>query len=81
MALLPLQTVNAANVKQQPDPELLKRFEAEQEAARQDRQAAEDKIKEAEAGLRQVEQDREDMQADSNRKLCEMGALPASYCP
>ena len=81
MALIPLQTATAANVKQQVDPELLKRFEAERDAARADRLAAEEKIKRAEENLRQLDQERREMQAETDRKLCEMGALPASYCP
>ena len=81
MALLSFQTATAANVKQQPDPELLKRLEAERDEARQDRLAAEEKIKRANEGLRQIERERKEMQAETDRKLCEMGALPAQYCP
>lgn len=81
MALIPFQTATAANVKQQPDPELLKRLEAERDKARADKQAAEEKIKRGQEKVRRAQQLEEEQTERIQRELCAQGMLPSHMCP
>ena len=71
----------AGNVKQQPDPELLKRFEAERDAARAGQQRAQERIRVGEEKIRQADEMERQAHEEAVRELCKIGALPASECP
>lgn len=73
--------MRAGEVVQQPDPELLRRFEAERNAAAEDQRRAAEQIRRGEAMIRDAEQERRAAQRETDRKLCEMGALPPDACP
>ena len=74
-------TANAGNVSTSPDPELLKRFEAERDAAEADLRRAEELRKSGEAKVRQGEEMQQRALSELDAELCRMGALPASECP
>ena len=78
---MPDQSAQAADVVQQPNPELLRRFEAERDTAIRDRQKAEEKIREGEAMVRRAEEQRRAIQQETDRELCRQGLLPANLCP
>jgi hypothetical protein len=71
----------AGNVSQQPDPELLRRFEAERDAAREDQRRADDLRKQGEEKIQRAKQMRQQSDEKAIRELCAIGALPASDCP
>ena len=75
-----VQIATAGNVVEKPDPELLKKFEAERDAARAGQQRAWERIKRGEEMIREAQEERRKMQAETDRKLCEMGALPPEFC-
>jgi len=76
-----ISLATAGNVSQQPDPELLRKFEAERDAARADKVRAQEKQKEADAEIRRADEEQRRIEAETNAELCRLGALPASYCP
>ena len=78
---MPDQSAQAADVVQQPNPELLRRFEAERDAAREDQRRAEELRRQGEEKIRRAEEMRREAQQDSRRELCQMGLLSASECP
>lgn len=71
---------DAGNVVQQPDPELLRRFEAERDAAIEGQKHAQEKIRAGEEKVRRANQELLEHQRETDRKLCEMGLLPESEC-
>lgn len=71
----------AGNVTTSPDPELLKRFEAERDAAEADLRRAEELRKSGEEKIRRAEEMRKESDEKAIRELCAIGALPASECP
>jgi len=73
--------VTAGNVNQQPDPELLRKFEAERDGARADKLRAQEKQKRAEDKIQQGEAKKHRALSDLDAELCRLGALPASECP
>jgi len=76
-----LHPASAGNVSTQPDPELLKRFEAERDAAQADLQRARNLREEGEAMIREADEADRKAHAEAVRELCALGALPASECP
>lgn len=74
-------TATAGNVTQQPDPELLKRFEAERDAADADLRRAEELRKNGEEKIRRGKEMQQQAHEEAVRELCAIGALPASECP
>lgn len=82
MALMLSATqANAGNVTQQPDPELLRKFEAERDAAEAQRKQAEELRKQGDAKVQQGQAKQERALDALDAELCSMGALPASECP
>lgn len=75
------QTASAGNVVEKPDPELLKKFEAELEAARAGQQQAREQIKRGEEKIKRAQEMRRQSDEKAIRELCAIGALPASDCP
>jgi len=71
----------AGNVSTSPDPELLKRFEAERDAAEADLQRAEALRKSGEAKIRRADEMERQAHEEAVSELCKIGALPASACP
>lgn len=76
-----LQTATAGNVTQQPNPELLRRFEAERDAAQAVKQAAQEKQKRADEKIQRAETKKKQVLSELDAELCRIGALPASECP
>lgn len=76
-----MQSATAGNVVEKPDPELLKRFEAERDAAREGQQRARERIARGEEMIREAEQEMQEAHEEAVRELCAIGALPASDCP
>jgi len=73
--------VNAGNISTQPDPELLKRFEAERDAADADLRRAAELRKSAKERRARADAKQRQLEADSNAELCRLGVLSASQCP
>jgi len=71
----------AGNVTTSPDPELLKRFEAERDAAEADLRRAEELRKSANERRARSEKKRQEAAAEADAELCRLGVLPASRCP
>ena len=71
----------AGNVTQHPDPETLRRFEEERDAAKRDKQQAEDKIQQGESQVRRGQAKQKQALDSLDAELCRMGALPPSECP
>jgi len=71
----------AGNIETKPDPELLKRFEAERNAADADLKRAEELRKSGEEKIRRGEEMQRRALRELDAELCAIGALPASECP
>ncbi|WP_413207492.1 hypothetical protein [Rhodospirillum sp. A1_3_36] len=71
----------AGDVVQKPNPELLKRFEDERDAAAVDRQKAEEKVRRGEEKVREAEQMRKDAHNEAVAELCRKNLLPLDTCP
>jgi len=71
----------AGNIDTQPDPELLKRFEAERDAAAAAKQQAQEKQKRADEKIQRAQEKQRQAHEEAVRELCAIGALPASECP
>ena len=76
-----VQPTSAGNVVEKPDPELLKKFEAELEAARADKLRAQELRRQGDEKIRQADEMRRQSDEKAIRELCAIGALPASDCP
>jgi len=76
-----ISLATAGNVTQQPDPELLRKFEAERDGARADKVRAQEKQKHGEERIRRAQEKQRQTEQETNAELCRLGALPASYCP
>ena len=76
-----MMSARAGDVTQQPDPELLKRFEAEKDAAQADRQRAEELRRQGEEKIQRGEAKQKQALDSLDAELCRMGALPPSECP
>jgi len=74
-------TAAAADINTKPDPELLKRFEAERDAAEADLRRAKELRKSGEEKIRQADEMERQAHEEAVRELCAIGALPASECP
>lgn len=71
----------AGNVTQQTNPELLRKFEAERDAAEADLLRAEELRREGEEQIRRGKEKQRKAHEEAVRELCRIGALPASECP
>lgn len=78
MTVLP---VVAGTVSQQPDPEVLRQFEAEQKAAQEQQQEGRKKVQQGQEEIDAADRKQRQLEADSNAELCSLGALPPSMCP
>ena len=76
-----VQPAGAGNVVEKPDPELLKKFEAERDAAAADLQRAQKLRDEGDALIREADEADRKAHEETVRELCAIGALPASECP
>ena len=74
-------TATAGNVTQQPDPELLRKFEAERDAARADKVRGQQMQREAEEEISRAKEDQRQSHEQAVKELCAIGALPSSECP
>ncbi len=72
---------SAGSVDRKPDPELLRRLEAERDQAREDRQRAEALRKQGAEKIRRGKEMQKEAHEDAKAELCRIGALPASECP
>lgn len=71
----------AGNVTNKPDPELLRKFEAERDAARADKLRGQKMQREADEEIRRAKEEQRQTHEEAVRELCAIGALPASECP
>ena len=76
-----LQPASAGNVVEKPDPELLKKFEAELEAARAGQQQARERIARGEEMIKEADEMERRAAEEADAELCRLGVLPASRCP
>lgn len=72
---------SAADISTSPDPELLKRFEAERDAAAADLRRAEELRKSGEEKIRRGKEMQQQAAEEADAELCRLGVLPASRCP
>jgi len=72
---------SAGNVTQQPDPELLRKFEAERDTARADKVRAQEKQRRGDDKIQQGEAKKQRALSELDAELCRVGALPPSECP
>ena len=76
-----MTSARAGDVTQQPDPDLLKRFEAEKEAAQADQRRAEDMRQQGEEKIKRGQDMQREAAEEADRELCRQGLLPANLCP
>jgi len=78
MAIVP---ATAGNITTKPDPELLRRFEAERDSAEADLRRATELRKSGEEKIYRGKEMQRQAHEEAMRELCAIGALPASECP
>ena len=71
----------AGNVTQQPNPELLRQFEAERDAAQADLDRAAALRKSGEEKIHRADEKQRKLEEETSRELCRLGVLPAAECP
>lgn len=73
--------VFAGNVVTKPDPDLLRKFEAERDAAQADVQRAQELKKQGEEKIQRARERQKEVEKETDMELCRLGLLPASKCP